>query len=311
LKVGICVVGYRNPEDIFHCIQALEKTTYPEFEIVVCENGGDGAFKILKAGLPGALAGGQAVRLISAPSNPGYAAGINLCMDASADADAWWILNPDTVPDPQALARLCACLTGGGYDAVGSTVHDSLQVVQSRGGSWTPWLGRAVSLDGGRPVASTPTADTARRLDYLSGASMLVGRSFVDHAGRMREDYFLYGEEVEWCLRAKAQGARLGLAADANVLHLQGTTTGSVSDIHGRGRMPVYLDERNKLLTVRDRFPGLLPVAAVGTLAMLVLRFGRRGAWAQLRYAVQGWWSGLRNERGKPGWVASGSPSPV
>jgi len=39
-------------------------------------------------------------------------------------------------------------------------------------------------------------------------------------------------------------------------------------------------------------------------LATLLVRFGKRGAWRQLGYAVQGWWAGVRNQRGVPDWMA-------
>ncbi len=46
---------------------------------------------------------------------------------------------------------------------------------------------------------------------------------FVEVNGLMREDYFLYAEEVEWCLRAKRRGLRLGLAPAARILHVRPT----------------------------------------------------------------------------------------
>ncbi|MGH6910786.1 MAG: hypothetical protein ACREEG_11410, partial [Phenylobacterium sp.] len=75
-------------------------------------------------------------------------------------------------------------------------------------------------------------------------------------------------------------------------------------DVRDRGRMPVYLDERNKVLVTRDRYPGRLVVAASASFALLFLRFGRRGAWAQLGYALSGWWAGVRDERGPPPWIS-------
>lgn len=302
MHVAICIVGFRNREDIEACLSALTQTTHADFEVVICENGGAAAYERLRE-LPPALASGQAMTLIQAPGNIGYAGGVNLCIDRTPGAGAWWILNPDTLPDPQALARMCERLARGDVEAVGSTVHDASGRVASRGGRWNPWLARAVSIGHGASIsAPAPPRDEARA-NYLSGASMLVSRAFVDRVGKMREDYFLYGEEVEWCLRAVGLGVRLGVATDANVLHQQGTTTGSVSRMSQRTRMPIYLDERNKLLITRDCFPALLPVAALGALLMLFLRFGRRGAWAQLGYALDGWWRGVKGERGKPAWV--------
>ena len=302
MHVAVCIVGFRNHDDIRACLGALTETTYRDFEVVICENGGPAAFAQL-SDLPRSLPAGQVVRLHQALGNVGYAGGVNLCMDETSHADAWWVLNPDTLPDAQALERMCARLASGEFQAVGSTVHDASGRVASRGGQWNPWLARAVSIGQGAAISEPfPAADEAR-VTYLSGASMLVSRDFVERAGKMREEYFLYGEEVEWCLRAVARGLRLGVAADANVLHQQGTTTGSVSRMSERTRMPIYLDERNKLLITRDRFPRLVPIATLGALAMLVLRFGRRGAWAQLGYALEGWWNGVKGQRGKPDWI--------
>jgi N-acetylglucosaminyl-diphospho-decaprenol L-rhamnosyltransferase len=302
MHVAICIVGFRNPDDIDQCLAALAVSTYTDFEIVVCENGGAPAFQALAAVVPKQMPGGQDVRVVDAKANLGYAGGINLCMRETPDADAWWVLNPDTLPETTALARLVRLLEEGRHAAVGSTIHDAAGRVSSRGGRWNPWLSRAVSVDNGLQLDEVPAAPH-RPVNYLSGASMLVGRAWVERVGLMREDYFLYAEEVEWCLRGVQRGLSLGVAADANVLHRQGTSTGSVHDVRSRGRMPVYLDERNKILVARDRYPGRLPVAAVGSFLFLFLRFARRGAWKQLGYGLSGWLAGLRNERGPPTWV--------
>jgi GT2 family glycosyltransferase len=304
MHVAIAIVGFRNPEDIVGCLAALERSTHADFEVVICENGGPEAFAALKAAIPETLAGGQRVSITLAPGNLGFAGGVNVCLRQAAEADAWWVLNPDTCPEPEALARLAAKLTEGECDAVGCPLHLSSGAVQSYGGHWHGWLARPVSIgNGGALDAPVDAALIERTQNYLNGASMLVGRRFVETVGLMREDYFLYCEEVEWCLRALAKGMRLGFAPDAVVLHHQGTTTGAGGHAAGRSRLSVYLGERNKMLTTRDCFPGLLPVAALAALAAHLLRFGRRGAWAQLLYGLDGWWAGLMNRRGVPVWM--------
>jgi len=303
MHVAICIVGFRNPDDVLACLAALVVSTHTDFEVTVCENGGVQALQALLREVPGSLRSGQAVNMVGALSNKGYASGVNRCMAETPTADAWWILNPDTVPAPEALARMCERLAKGDCDAVGSTVHDRGGHVESCGGRWNPWFARATSIGHGRTLSAPPSAGEVRP-DYLSGASMLISRRFLERVGEMREDYFLYGEEVEWCLRAATKGSRLAVATEAHVLHLQGTTTGSVSDVSRRSRMSVFLDERNKLLITRDCFPRMLPFAAVGALVMLFLRFARRGAWAQLGYALDGWWNGVKDQRGKPPWIA-------
>ena len=301
LKVGVAIVAFGNPQDVRQCLESLSLSEHTAFEVVICENGGAGAYADLVAAIPARLPGGQPVRTILAPGNLGYAGGVNRCLEDLPDAEACWVLNPDTAPEPGALAALVARLTKGDCDAVGSTVHLPDGTVQSHGGHWRPALARAVSIGHGEAMSvAVDAAALEARQNYLNGASMLVSRRFIEVAGLMREDYFLYCEEVEWCLRAIARDLRLGFAPGAPILHEQGASTGNKSDLKLRSRLSVYLNERNRLLLTRDCYPRLLPVATVAALLLLALRFGRGGAWRQLGFALEGWWAGLRDERGVP-----------
>lgn len=304
MHVAVCIVAFRNVDDIRSCLGALASSAHQDFEVVICENGGQGAYDALLAALPAALPGGQPVRAVRASHNLGYAGGVNVCLQEAASADAWWILNPDTLPTASSLAGLVARLQVGDCDAVGNTVYLPDGRVQSHGGRWRPWLARAVSIGHGTPHggAVDPVRIEAEQ-SYLNGASMMIGRRFLATIGPMREDYFLYCEEVEWCLRGLRHGMRLGYAPGADVLHEAGTTTGSYDNIRSRPRTPIYLGERNKMLTTRDCFPSRLPVAAAAALMLLCLRFGRARAWRQLGYALSGWAGGLRGERGPPAWL--------
>ena len=299
MHIAVAIVGYKNAQDITHCLEQLDLSTHTDFEVNICENGGPEAFAKLQAAIPPALSKGQLVRAVLAPGNLGYAGGVNACIAHTPDAQAWWVLNPDTHPYPDALAALVLRLAVDDCDAVGCTLHLPNGLVQSHGGRWNGWLARAVSIGHSTPLSPPPNpAQIEARQNYLNGAAMLIGRRFLEVAGPMREEYFLYCEEVEWCLRAKAMGLRLGFAPSALVLHYQGTTTGNPPDIRQRGRVPVYLSERNKILLTRDLYPQRLGLVIPAALAVMLLRFGRRGAWRQLGYALSGWWAGLKDERG-------------
>jgi GT2 family glycosyltransferase len=298
--IAVAIVGYRNIQDVSACVAALARSTHRDFEIVICENGGGDAFEALRQALPAKLPEGQAITLIQAPGNGGFASGVNICIAATPQADAWWILNPDTESSPGAMAALVSRLAQG-FDAVGGTVHFANGRVQSRGGIWRAWLGRAESIGHGEPLATSPdTDDIERRQNYLSGASMLVGRHFLERAGAMPEDFFLYAEEVDWCLTAQARGLKLGFAPGADVLHRQGTTTGTTQQLSTRSWLSVYLDERNKMLVTRRHFPARLPVVAAAALLLIGLRYLRKGAVRQFGYGVSGWFAGLRGESGPP-----------
>lgn len=299
--LSVLIVSYRSPQDVARCLEALSRSPSEGFEVVVCENGGADAFARLCEAVDRTWPFG--LRLIEAEGNVGFAGGVNRAM-AAADpaAEAYWLLNPDTAPDPDAMGAMLRALDT--CDAVGCEIRLPNGRVASYGFRWTPWLARPEALGFGREAgAPANRAEIEASQNCLSGASMIVSRRFVEVAGRMREDYFLYCEEIEWCLRAAGKGLRFGFAPDSRVLHMHGSTTGAGLGPARAPRLPVYLGERNKLLLTRDLYPALLPLAATGVLLQVAARYARRGAWRQVGYALAGWWAGLRNERGAPAWV--------
>ncbi len=232
MHIAVLIVGYKNAPDILRCIDALSFSTHQDFEIVVCENGGHDAAERLQLDTKPHLPGGQSLRIIESPHNGGYASGINICLRASLDADAWWVLNPDTEPFPKAMAALAQKLQTKDYDAVGGMLFYPTGQVQSCGGIWHAWTGRSIAIGfGERRSELIDEREVERAQNYLSGASMMIGRRFLSFAGHMREDYFLYGEELEWCLRARSLGLRPGLC--------ERTLMSSITRVRQRATSPV------------------------------------------------------------------------
>ncbi len=304
MHVSICIVTFRNADEAAQCVEALAGSNHADFDVVINENGGDAAFNELIATIPDLLPGGQKITFLNAGANLGYAGGVNACLAARPESDAWWVLNPDTVPAPDALTALVARHAETGCNAVGSMLHHADGTVQAYGGYWRKWIARAESIgQGGRLGDAPDVAAIEARMNYILGASILLDRRFLETVGPMRDDYFLYCEEVEWAQRAIARGIRLGFAANSRVMHGQGGTTGSGGPIRSRRKLPIYLDERNKLNVVRDTGLHRFPVAAISTVLLLSLRYALRGAWRQWGYALAGWWAGIKGERGAPDWL--------
>jgi len=304
MHIAIVIVGFKNFKDIRRCIDALDKSTYQDFEIIICENGDAAAYDSLQSNLPECLGNGQKVNCLLAESNLGYAGGVNLGITNTPNSDAWWVLNPDTVADANALAELVKRYREGNCDVVGGVQYFPDERVQSDGGQWLPWLARAKSIGYGRFLQIPLDNNIVEsKINYITGASMLISRNFVETVGLMREDYFLYCEEVEWCLRGKKLGMKFGYAPDAHVLHFQGGATGAGKSITKRPKLPIYLDERNKILVTRDCYRYCLPIVAIATLFLLAGRYLRRGAIKQFCYGIQGWKDGLLNRRGIPEWL--------
>ena len=252
MHVAVLIVAFQNAADVERCLRALACSTYTDFEVVVCENGDNDAYRSLTSLIADRAPRQVRTKLIHAPANGGFASGVNICSRAVPDADCYWILNPDTEPDAGAMEALVNKLSTGKCDAAGGILFLPDGRTQSYGGVWIPWRGRFVSIGfGSFPGKAIGEAQIERRQNYLSGASMMVGRNFLRRAGEMREDYFLYGEEVAWCIEAARRGLRLGFCPTAKVIHYQGTSTGCTERISDRSRISVYLGERNRILLTR------------------------------------------------------------
>jgi N-acetylglucosaminyl-diphospho-decaprenol L-rhamnosyltransferase len=122
-------------------------------------------------------------------------------------------------------------------------VSKSTQRVQCYGSRWRPLMGRGFNIGLGAFLDAVPDIDEVERtMNYVSGASLFATREYIENIGLMDERYFLYCEEVDWCLRRGRH--RLGYAHDSIVNHAHGTTLGSNSDPRKRSKLSVYLDEK-------------------------------------------------------------------
>jgi N-acetylglucosaminyl-diphospho-decaprenol L-rhamnosyltransferase len=304
--VHILIVSYKSFPYIFDCVQSIGNLEYKYFDITICENGGVDAYNFINSTLPAVLPRGQQVKTYLSTKNRGFAGGINFLLDSVSKSDAYWILNPDTIVFPETLRLLIDRLSEGDSQAIG---HDIIwpdgRLASRGGGIWGQFTASPISLDYGKERTIELSREPVEaKINYLIGASMLVSGIFLEKVGRMREDYFLYCEEVEWCLRAGKAAQKLGYEPRAIVVHRHGTSTGGGGHLAGRSRASVYLSERAKMLLTRDAYPALLPVAAIAALAQCIFRYSRAHAWRQLVYGLSGWLAGTRGERGPPEWLS-------
>lgn len=71
--------------------------------------------------------------------------------------------------------------------------------------------------------------DEITEVDSVMGAFLLTRRSLVDKIGLLDENFFMYGEDLDWCWRAKAVGARIMFAPVTKVIHDKGSSSRKVS----------------------------------------------------------------------------------
>jgi GT2 family glycosyltransferase len=320
--IGIVIVSYGSADVILDCLESLVAADRPEFRIVVVDNASfDGTADLIRAwagagdhhvssdipfevgriGRPLRLREGAAdlapdreaqVTLIEAGANLGFAGGVNVGVDHLArdpDIGHFWVLNPDSVVPAESLDALSARVGEiGRYGLMGGRVLylERPDRIQIDGGL----VNYATGVTGNHNLnspADAPPPDPSE-LDFVTGASLVASRAFLERAGPMREDYFLYYEEVDWALRRG--DLPIVHCPDLIVYHRAGTAIGSPKAGQSASPFSLYFKHRGRMRFLRRFNPKALPVGyAYGLVkAAGLMRRGERAGARAILAAIHG-----------------------
>ena len=265
VSVAVVLVTYESAGDLAGCLGSLPAAAGPhELEVVVVDNASrDGSAEIARR---------LGVKVLENPANLGLSRAIDI--GAAATAAPWLLLaNPDTRLAPGALARMLETAAADpAIGCVGPHLRNSdgseyptgrrfpsILVGAAHAALGTVWPGNPATrryhladLDRSRPV----------QVDWVSGACMLLRREAYEAAGRFDAGYFMYFEEMDFCLRLAKAGWRVVYDPGAEVTHILGGSTRSAP------YRKVWNHHRSALRFYRRRYAGdprrlLLPVVAL------------------------------------------------
>lgn len=188
-------------------------------QVVVVDNGSsDDTVRVVR--------GRDDCRLVT-QANTGYAAGINRGVQALGGAGPILVLNPDVRLMPGSVRSMVALLEQAGAGIVAPRVlypDGTLEWCLRR----EPTLLRAIGLGAtGRPgldefVRDPLVYERPQVADWALGAVLLVSRTCHEALHGWDESYFLYGEETDFCLRARDLGLATCYDPDATAVHIGG-----------------------------------------------------------------------------------------
>jgi len=228
--VSVVIVTYESAADLPACLGSLAAAAGPHpLEVVVVDNASRDASDD--------TARGFGVKVVENHANEGLPRAIN--RGAALTAAPWLLLaNPDTRLTPGSLARLVATATADdrtgcvgphlsnpdGSDYPTGRRFPSLAMGAAHAVLAPVWPGnpatRRYHLAG--QDRSAPTD-----VDWVSGACMLIRRAAFDQVGGFDPGYFMYFEEIDFCLRLARAGWRVRLDPLAEVEHAVGGSTRS------------------------------------------------------------------------------------
>ncbi len=233
--VAIIIVSYNSGYFVDRCLQSIAETSQEcsNISVVVVDNNStDGTDERLR--------GFEGLRLtiLKNDANVGFAAAANRGL-AATESEYVLLLNPDTLLPPGVIDRMESFMEEHPEAGIASpklVMQDGEIDPACHRGYPTPWASVAyfsgleklfprTRLFNGYHRWDLPLQET-HEVDAVSGAFMFARRGVLEEIDGLDERFFMYGEDIDACLRARERGHRVFYVPSETVVHIKGTSTG-------------------------------------------------------------------------------------
>ncbi len=222
VDVVICV--HDALADVEACLESLLRTTTPPYRLLLVDDGSAAATRDFLV----EFVADQAATLVRNESARGYTVAANQGLRETT-GEYVVLLNSDTVLTPGWLDRMVACAESDpGIGIVGPLSNtaswQSVPSVFDRDGDWAANpLPAGETVDGMARLVAQASPGLYPRIPFLNGFCLLIRRRVIEAIGYLDDATFPqgYGEENDYCIRARRAGFSTAVAGDAYVWHAQ------------------------------------------------------------------------------------------
>lgn len=273
-KLHIIVVLYNSAGALPGFLRSLLAQTMTDWRVIAVDNRShDAAPSLVEA------CGDRRVRLIRNSTNLGFARAANQGLRAAAceGAETFVVFNPDTLFAPDFLAGLLDRQRATGALVMAPRIMWADQPGQAwyAGGRFTAdWVFRNVH----EPY--DPLEQFSRNVDFASGCCLMLSREVLELVGLLDERFFVYWEDVDYCLRLRRHGIAITYVPDLVLLHEGGASSGGE---FSAGYSALY--HRSHMMLLRKHF-GLRSAAGAAARLLKAAALARRIDWGVLRQGL-------------------------
>ncbi|MDD5093463.1 MAG: glycosyltransferase family 2 protein [Dehalococcoidia bacterium] len=257
-KVSIIISSFNAEHLLPECLDSLGALTYPDYEVIIVDAAStDNSRSLMAERYPW-------VRVIPLENKVGIGEAINHGIGA-AEGDIIIIeFNTDETAEPDWLDHLVAALQQYPDEKVmlggARLVYGTDRLVDDLGMKFYHPFGVATKYYQGLPLDSCPK-DQIREVSYLN--MIAAWRHTYDELGPLNESFFFFGEDMEYCLRARRKGYRTLIAPKAITWHKVSATIGKYPE------RQAYFLRRSMLYSVLKHYPWRFKPFAVLGYAMI------------------------------------------
>ena len=252
MLISVIIPNWNGARLLPTCLDSLRRQTHPESEVIVVDNDSrDDSIALLRQHYPEA-------RVIEMGRNAGFTGAVNEGV-RQAKGDVVAILNNDTETDEHWLAELNRALVEHpevSFCASKLLLFDRRDVIHSAGDFYG-----VDGVPGNRGVWQQDVGQYDSAFDVFGacGGAAAYRRSLFDDVGLFDEDLWMYCEDVDLNLRARAAGHVCRFVSSARVYHMLSATGGGTLASYYCGRNIVEVALKNlPAETLRRHWPRLL-----------------------------------------------------
>lgn len=265
--VSIVVLNWNGLENTKQCIESVKKLNYPNYELIVVDNGSQAHEKEYLQTLSDII-------YIDNHVNRGFTGG-HIDGLAQASGDFVVLLNNDALIDPNYLDR-----------AITHFEDESVAVVGGRAYFWnencppfdttSPYYSyQEVNVTTGEAITHQTDFGSAQEVNNVSGSCVMVRKKTIDEIGYLYERFFAYFEETDLFARVKRAGYKVIYSPDLHIWHKNGASSGSTESpfvYHQLFRNRFIFAVRNFETAYLWRFLIIYARMSVGALLRTLLR---------------------------------------
>jgi hypothetical protein len=281
-RISVAIVNWNTRDYLRTCLRSLEETAPEECEITVVDNASaDGSAEMVAGEFP-------RVRLIWNDNNLGYAAANNQAIRAS-DSEYIMLLNPDAWPMKGCLEALADFLDANPRAAAAAPrlLNPDGSLQQSVRSFPTPLallfdaVGLARIFPGSRFFAAYRMTwwdhSEVREIDQPMASALMLRPRALDEVGLFDEQFPLYFNDVDLCLRLKRAAWKIFYLPGAVCVHHLAASTGQI-------RCAAMAESHSSLLRFYYKHYRTLPLPIYALLMLFIAISGRiRVMWCRLR----------------------------
>lgn len=234
IELNISIINYRTAKLTAKCLKSiLTKKWKTHYKIYVVDNGSnDGSLEYLKKNFP-------EVNFIESKKNLGFAGGHNLVLK-STSAKYFLILNSDVEVLENALDNFVQFMDKNDFAVAGCYLYNKDMTFQPNGGDLPTATPVFIWISGLDDILyfireHLPSLhrkfksyySSGKEVGWVGGTAMLIRSDILEKIGFLDDHIFMYGEDIEFCLRAKKGGFKVGWTDNTKMVHMGG---GSLND---------------------------------------------------------------------------------